>query len=423
MNSILSTDICIIGAGPGGVTSAITLAQKGIPSVVLEKSVFPRDKVCGDAFSGRASEILKRLNPELIDQLFEKSIILESHGTCMFAPNMKGVRIPFHGEDHSEKRTLGFISRRFDFDSFFASEMEKYPEIKLLEDYRTKSFTKSNGKWIITADNNSNSRNNNPEISAKLIIAADGANSRFANQVAGRRTDPRYYGAGIRAYFMGVEGLDPDGFIELYFLKSLLPGYLWIFPLPDSTANTGVWTRSDLIRKKRINLKSELQTAIHTLPGLQERFSNARMTVPPEGFTLPLGSRRERIAGPGYMLVGDAACLVDPFTGEGIGSAMVSGALAAEQATQCMQSDDFSEDNLRPYDSRVQAILGRELLLGRRLQRLARHPQLFNFIANRAQQKGIVFNILISMFQNLDRSERSRSPLSFLNLIRRRMRI
>ena len=121
------------------------------------------------------------------------------------------------------------------------------------------------------------------------------------------------------------------------------------------------------------------------------------------------------------MLVGDAACLVDPFTGEGIGNAMVSGVLAAEQAERCRQSNDFSETKLRPYDSRVQTILGRELLSSRRLQKLARHPQLINLIANRAQQKGIVFETLISMFQNLDRSERSRNPLSFLNLIRRRM--
>ncbi len=413
-------DAIVVGAGPCGSAAATALAHKGYDVLLLDRQKFPRDKVCGDAFSGRASEILKRLNPELIDQLFEKSIILESHGTCMFAPNMKEVRIPFHGENHSEKRTLGFISRRFDFDSIFASEMERYPEIKLLEDYRTKSFTKSNGKWIITADNNSNGRNNIPEITAKLIIAADGANSRFANQVAGRRTDPRHYGAGIRAYFKGVEGLDPDGFIELYFLKYLLPGYFWIFPLPDGTANTGIWTRSDLIRKKRINLKSELQRALHTLPGLKERFSNARMTVPPEGFTLPLGSRRERISGPGYMLVGDAACLIDPFTGEGIGNAMVSGALAAEQAIRCMQSDDFSEDTLRSYDSHVQAVLGRELLLGRRLQKLALYPQLFNFIANRSQKDGVVSETLTSIFQSLDRSERSRAPFSMLWFIKRR---
>lgn len=422
MNSILSTDICIIGAGPGGVTAAITLAQKRIPSVVLEKSVFPRDKVCGDAFSGRASEIITRLNSELIDQLRKKSIILESQGTHLFAPNMKGVRIPFRSEDHSKEKTLGFTSRRFDFDSIFASEMEKYPEIKLLEDYEAKSFTKANGKWIITACNNSNSRNNYPEITTKLIIAADGANSRFANQVAGRKTDPRHYGAGIRAYYSGMEGLDPDGFIELYFLKSLLPGYLWIFPLSDGMANTGVWTRSDLVRRKKINLERELQTALQTLPGLKERFADARMAAPPVGFTLPLGFRIKNISGPQYMLVGDAASLIDPFTGEGIGNAMVSGALAAEQAMLCTQSMDFSEASLRSYDSRIQAILGRELLLGRRLQKLTRHPQLINLIANRAQQEGIVFKTLTSMFQNLDRSERSRSALSLLNLIRRRRR-
>jgi flavin-dependent dehydrogenase len=331
---------------------------------------------------------------------------------------MKGVRIPFRSEDRLKEKRLGFISRRLDFDGLFASEMKKYSEIRLMEDYEARSFTFSDGHWIITPGSNTDGRHGNPEITARLIIAADGANSRFANQVGGRTTDPEHYGAGIRAYYSGVEGLDPDGYIELYFLKSILPGYLWIFPLPDGTVNTGIWTRNDLIRITRLNLKSELHSSLHTLPGLKERFADARMVVPPGGFTLPLGSGKEKLSGPGYMLVGDAACLIDPFTGEGIGNAMVSGSRASEHALRCIQSNDFSEDMLRSYDTHIQSLIGRELRLGRRLQKLARHPQLINFIAGQAQKNGIVFKTLNSIFQNFDRTERSIGVHFFIRLLR-----
>ncbi len=408
MSSRLSTEICIVGAGPGGVTAAITLAQQGIPSIVVEKSVFPRDKVCGDAFSGRSVETLMRLSPGLVKHLHRQSLNLGSHGVHLFAPNHKGVRVLFRDDSLPEEQAPGFISRRLDFDSYFAAEMRKYPEIQLLEGCEAWTFAFTDGHWTITV------RENGPTIVARLIIAADGANSRFAREVAGRRVDPRHFGAGIRAYYSGVKELDPDGFIELHFLKPFLPGYLWIFPLPDGMANVGVWLRSDLIRRKRINLNREMQAALSTVPLLKKRFVDAHMVAPPQGFGLPLGSRKRIISGPHYMLVGDAASLIDPFIGEGIGNAMVSGGLAAGQATRCLQSRDFSEASMRGYDDQIQAALGRELRLSRRLQHLARHSYLFNLIANRARKNGVVSEVLTSVFQNIDRRERLRSPFSYL---------
>src|SRR5690606_9549152 len=96
------------------------------------------------------------------------------------------------------------------------------------------------------------------ELRCRLVIAADGANSHFARHVAGLQMEPQHHCAGVRAYYSGVSGLDPQGFIELIFLKELLPGYLWIFPLPDGRANVGLGMRSDAVKKRRLDLKAEM---------------------------------------------------------------------------------------------------------------------------------------------------------------------
>jgi len=408
MRNSQSAEICIVGAGPAGAAAALTLARRGIPSVVVEKSVFPRDKVCGDAFSGRAVEAITRLNPELVEHLHRQTVSLTSQGVLIFAPNLKGVRIPFHGTDRTGEQVCGFVSKRRDFDSYLASELKKSPGIRFLEGCEVRSFSFSDGYWTIGF------KEEKPAVTARIIIAADGANSRFAREVLGKRIDPRHSGIGVRTYYTGVKGLDPEGFIELYYLRSLLPGYLWIFPLPDGTANVGAWSRSDRLNRRRLNLERELDVLLTTIPQLRERFSDARTVAPPRGSALPLGLRKANLSGPHYMLAGDAASLIDPFTGEGIGNAMVSGELAARQAARSLNLGDFSERFMRGYDARIRATLGRELRTSRRLQQVARHPHLFNIIADRAQKGGLVFKALTSVFQDLDRQERMRSPISFI---------
>ena len=251
------------------------------------------------------------------------------------------------------------------------------------------------------------------------MIAADGANSHFARHVAGLELEPRHHCAGIRAYFENVQGLDPEGFIELIFLRELLPGYLWIFPLPGGRANVGLGLRSDMVRDRRVDLKSRLRTLLAEHPRLKDRFKGATNTGGIQGLGLPLASRRRVLSGDGYLLVGDAGHLIDPFTGEGISHAMISGSHAGEVAAEVLVRTRERPDQilLGEYDVRVWRRLGKELSISTKLQRLAAFPWLFDLVVDRAAKNPVLAETISSMFNDLDMRARLRSPSFYAKLL------
>jgi flavin-dependent dehydrogenase len=105
--------------------------------------------------------------------------------------------------------------------------------------------------------------------------------------------------------------------------------------------------------EKRINLKKILKALIENNPHLSNRFKNAKPLEVAKGYGLPLGSRKRRISGHRYLLLGDAASLIDPFTGEGIGNAIRSGRVAADHIIQAFKVNDFSRSFNTAYDNEI----------------------------------------------------------------------
>jgi flavin-dependent dehydrogenase len=254
-------------------------------------------------------------------------------------------------------------------------------------------------------------------IQAKMVIDASGANSWFSRHFAGLQNLPTHNCAGVRAYYSGVSGLDEDGFIELHFIKEALPGYFWIFPLPNGGANVGLGMRSDLISKQKVDLKQLMKDVIEKAPDIRERFAGAKLEGPIKGFPLPLGSKRQKLSGDNYLLVGDAAHLIDPFTGEGISNAMISGAYAAEVCANALNTQDFSADHLKEYDEKVYKRLGQELSLSYKLQRLAKQPRLFNLVVNKALKNETLSRTISSMFDDMDLREELRKPSFYYKIL------
>ena len=253
-----------------------------------------------------------------------------------------------------------------------------------------------------------------------MLIVADGAHSAFSRKVAGLERDFRHHAGAVRAYFSNVGGLSPDNFIELHFIRSVTPGYFWIFPLPGGFANVGLGMRSDILRRRKTNLRKALFEVIEGHPALRERFKNASLVGEVKGYGLPLGSKRRPLSGDHYMLVGDAGHLVDPLTGEGIGNAFYSGFIAAEQLQQCLAANDFSAGFLKAYDQRVGRVLGSEMRLSYQMQKMLSYPWLVNLLANLIAGNRRVVALLSGMYNDFALREQLVKPWFWLKMLWRR---
>ena len=320
------------------------------------------------------------------------------------------MRVPFKNEITATSPPPGFISKRIDFDNWLIDHVRKHSEIQLFEDTELRRFEKIASGYRATSKSG--------EIfEAKLIIAADGAYSTFAKDIAGLQTEPAHNCFGLRAYYKNVSGLDQQNFIELHFLKDFLPGYFWIFPLPNGYVNVGVGMRADVVGKRKLNLKKEFEKIIASHPAISPRFANAEQIGEVKLHGLPLGSKKRPLSGDNYMLIGDAAMLIDPFTGEGIGNAMMSGMFAAQQAQVCLDSNNFSARGLKSYDKAVYDRLWSELLLSYRMQQLVNFPSLFNFVVRKANSNQLLRETISTMFEDLDLRARLKDPKFYFKLL------
>ncbi len=181
-------------------------------------------------------------------------------------------------------------------------------------------------------------------------------------------------------------------------MEELIPGYLWIFPLADREANVGLAMRSDKISERKYNLKHNLQRILAENPAFKDRFAQAELVDDIRGFGLPMGSKKRKLSGERYMLVGDAGHLIDPLTGEDIGNAIFSGVIAADQAIACVQAQDFSARFMRGYDRRIRRVMGRELQLGYVFQRMMFYPRLIRFLMKRVYNNRFVMDFLQDIY-------------------------
>ena len=371
-------DILIIGAGPAGAGTALKLSYLGIPCTVVDKATFPRDKICGDAVSGKVTTLLNRLDPAILHRF---TAIADGQvdvwGIKFVAPNMREIDIPFKSNfDRAAEPAPGYVSRRTVFDNFLVDEMKRRDNITLLEGVEIKDIERSERGYRVV------SKDGQFVADTRLLVVANGAHSQFARHRAGIKMEPAHHAGAVRAYYQGVENLHADNFIELHFVKDVTPGYFWIFPLPNGSTNIGLGMRSDFVSKQKINLRKEMERIIAEHPTISPRFKNATREGKIRGYGLPLGSKNRSISGDHYMLVGDAASLIDPLTGEGIGNGFYSGFIAAEQARDCLATHDFSAATLKAFDKRVARVLGAEMKLSYRMQQLLRYPVLANTVAN-----------------------------------------
>ncbi len=410
----LTTPVVIIGAGPAGCGTSIYLTKAGIPHIILEKESFPRDKVCGDACSGKTAHVLRKANPEWLHEIFrQEDKFTPSHGIVFVAPNGKALDVPFGNNLRPGETAPGWTTPRLVFDNFLFSKLD--PALATVyQKASVKKIERNEEGMVVHFEQNGTSY----VVQASLLVGADGDKGIVRKTLINDNSSEKTYAVGLRAYYKGVQGLNQNNFIELHFLPEVLPGYFWIFPLPNGMANVGVGILSEQIRKKKINLREQMLKAIEQNPSISHRFKGATLEGKIQGWGLPMGMERQPVSGDHYMLTGDSASLIDPFSGEGIGNALYSGMLAAEAIEQAIAAKRFDQAFLKEaYDDVLYKRIGDELKISATLQRLCRFPWLFNFVVNKAHKSPSLSKTISCMFTDLDLRDQLRKPSFYAKIL------
>ena len=401
-------DVIIVGAGPAGAAATLYAQRSGLQVLLVDRSDFPRDKTCGDALSGKTVDVLKDLG--LIDQV-------------RLLPGAPISRIIFGSPDgselvinlnHSELNQIpeGFVIRREVFDRFmFDQAIEAAADVKtgfsvtdlVVEDGFVRGIK---GRQAGSSEMQTHS--------APIVLGADGYNSIVARKTGLYSHDSGHMVVALRQYFQDVGGLTDQ--IELHFIDEVIPGYFWMFPLEDGKANVGIGMLHRAIKKQGTDLRQALANAIAS-PRFRDRFRDARPLEDPIGWNLPVGSKHYPAVGDGFMLLGDAAGLIDPFTGEGIGNALYSARYAIETAAAALQADDFSASFLARYDKALWKAIGPELRISSQLQKIGRRRWLLNFVIARAARKKRLGNLIAGMITNEVPRQQLANPLFYLRLL------
>lgn len=399
-------DAIIVGAGPGGATTALYAERLGLKVLLLDKKHFPRDKICGDAISGKSILYLRELG--LIEAV-EKSPQVEVNHIVFSSPNHKSVNIKLI-PDSFNGISSGYVCRRMVYDNILFQAAKN--KVETLEGFSVEDVVKPNGQ--VKGIRGRREDGKELEFTAKVVAGADGFNSIISRKMGLYEHDPDHILVATRAYYSGVSGLTDA--IELHYIKEMLPGYFWIFPLENGMANVGLGMVHSALKKKGVRLRNAHIAA--TESGIfKERFKNAKLLGDIQGWNLPVGSKRRPMHGAGFVLIGDAAGLIDPFTGEGIGNAMCSGKIAAETIAEISRGSDYSAAALKGYADKVWKAIGGELSLAYRLQRTARFTPLVNLVVNRASKRQEVADWISAMIAGKVSKRELVYPSTYIKLL------
>ena len=350
MVETIETNICIVGAGPAGSVTSIVLSKMGIQHLIVDAAVFPRDKICGDGLDLKVVRVLNNIDPSIIkDEFSNEELFMPSMGMRFILPKGKYVDLMCATNgDALFKQPVFYTSRRTSFDEYLVNKIDKnVADLRL--GYTIRKITKQGEEWLLEGQTHSKQL----RIRCRMLVGADGDHSVVLKHVSDRAIDRKHYAAAIRQYWKNVQGIHPQKLIEIYFPEKYPFAYFWIFPLNDNEANVGFGMASYHVAKENINVRKSLQQIICSDPYISARFKEAEPLDEIRGWGIPMATLHRKAHGDGWLLTGDAASLVCPKSGEGIGPAMLSGYIAAHYVERAVKKNCFTREMFSSYDKEV----------------------------------------------------------------------
>jgi geranylgeranyl reductase family protein len=411
-----SADVIVVGAGPAGSAVAFYLATAGLDVLLLEKTHFPREKVCGDGLTPRAVKALTGMGVPIA----ESDGWLRNKGLRIIGG---GGRIEIPWPDLSSYPGFGMVRNRLDFDEILARHAQQ-AGARLLEgtnvtgpllDDRTGRIAgvtarqapggpvpagAAEGAGRAAASRLSAERS----FRARVVVAADGNSSRLSVSMGLRKRDDRPLGVAVRTYYTSPRHDDDylEAWLDLWDGSSLLPGYGWIFGMGDGTSNVGLGLLNTSSAFGNIDYKDLLRRWLGAMPpewGLTEE----NRTEPVRGAALPMGFNRTPHYTSGLLLAGDAGGMVNPFNGEGIAYALESGEIAARVIVQALARPTAAgaEMVLQTYPRALKDAYGGYYTLGRNFVNMIGHPAIMKFATRHGVKRPAVMRFTMKLLGNL----------------------
>jgi geranylgeranyl reductase family protein len=386
-------DVIVVGAGPSGSTAAYYLAQAGLNVLLIEKSRFPREKVCGDGLTPRAVKSLIALGVDVS----EEAGWLRNKGLRVIGG---GVRLEIDWPELSSYPGYGLVRTRASLDEQLARRAQA-AGAKLLEGTTvTGPLLDSDGRIVgveTVADTKVTYR-------ARVVVAADGNSSRLSVAMGLRKRDDRPLGVAVRTYYTSPRHDDDylESWLDLWDGDRLLPGYGWIFGMGDGTSNVGLGLLNTSEAFGKTDYRELLKRWLRSMPE-EWGYVEENRTEPVRGAALPMGFNRTPHYHQGLLLAGDAAGMVNPFNGEGIAYAMESGELLARVVAQALARPTWADTErvLRSYPEELQAAYGRYYTLGRIFVELIGRPRLMRYATNRGMHHPQLMKFALKLLANL----------------------
>ncbi|MCW5829867.1 MAG: geranylgeranyl reductase family protein [Deltaproteobacteria bacterium] len=354
-------DVLIAGAGPAGSSAAYFLARAGLRPLLLDQSRFPRDKVCGDGLTPRSTRMIERLGlREKIEGKYRRITSVRMISPFGTLAELEMPKECFGGQ--------GFVVPRYELDSMLLQNALD-AGARLQSGCRVTGVRREDGKIICTAEGGD-------EYAAKVLVAADGANSIIRRKLKLDKRTAKHGAWAIRAYYSGVAP-DSAGAFEISWDKQLLPAYGWLFPLEGGRANVGLGIREDYLKESGRKLPDLFDDFVKLNPRMQVELKNATCEGKPRGHYLPFGSYYDPFTADRVIFAGDAAGFIHPLTGEGIEYALESGEAAAGMIlTVHGAGGNYTKKELDPYGKECMRRFGHTMSMGYRMQRMFRFPRL-----------------------------------------------
>ena len=369
-------DVIVVGAGPAGALAATILARHGVRVTVFDRARFPRPKLCGDTLNPGALAILAQHLP--IDPILVAGRSL--HGMMLTGPG--GVRVDGRYQGALRGRSI----TREDLDRYLV-EQARRAGASIEEGVRINAPLTSEGGVQGVCVSGANGAAIAEQ--ARLVIAADGRESRMARalQLSSFAQRPRRWALG--AYFEQVSGLTDLG--EMHVRHG---HYIGVAPVPGGLANTCLVVPHGSARGHFDEPAAALTAAMMADATLAPRFASARMVGRPVVLG-PMAVDSTCGGVPGLLLAGDAAGFIDPMTGDGLRLALHGAVLAAETALEVLHGRLSREAAVDVLTRRRHAAFAAKWRFNRALRRLVASPAAVTAAAHAARVLPAVFERVI----------------------------